>query len=141
MNDTSLLQAIYVSRATPDFAASSIHSLLTGWRGNNAALNVTGILFYYQNSFLQVLEGPEAGVRKQLDIILEDGRHEDIAILTTESVPAKLFGEWSMGYVDAGNAGNLVDEYVTPGVACPLLTLSAGDAKRMLKFFKTVMGG
>ncbi len=141
MNDTTLLQAIYVSRATPDFAASSIHALLTGWRANNAALNVTGILFYYRNSFLQVLEGPGTGVRKQLDIFLDDGRHADIAVLTTESVPAKLFGEWSMGYVDADAAGNLVDEYVTPGVACPLLALSASDAKRMLAFFRTVAGG
>ena len=58
----------------------------------------TGMLVYAAGSFLQLIEGDDAGVELIWDRIRMDPRHTALRVLQDGSAQARLFGEWSMGF-------------------------------------------
>lgn len=93
-------QIVYTSAATGDWSADRLHALLEGARRHNASVGVTGVLLYADGTFFQVLEGPEAIVRKLCSHIRNDPRHSRFAILYEHEISQRSFPEWSMGYED-----------------------------------------
>ncbi|WP_138465821.1 BLUF domain-containing protein [Poseidonocella sp. HB161398] len=102
-------QLIYVSQARRPFGAEALAALLGHSRRANAAAGVTGLLIYREDPaharghFLQVLEGPGAGLEEIWDCVRADRRHHSILVLSETTVPARMFADWSMGFrnVDA----------------------------------------
>jgi hypothetical protein len=68
-------------------------------RVNNARRNITGILFYKNREFLQVLEGEKAVIDRVLQTISEDPRHSGIVILLRDNLP-RMFSDWSMNFAN-----------------------------------------
>lgn len=114
----NLTRVTYVSRTSPlmsgaDFAPE-IERILETARRNNARAAVTGALIYNRSFFGQVLEGPAAAVDEVFERIQADPRHADVVVLGYESVEARAFPDWSMGFVGTdtvaarlfGNAAN-----------------------------------
>lgn len=130
---------VYVSAASRTFSPQSLAELLSQSRANNREKGISGMLFYYRDSFLQVLEGPITEVGIVTNTIARDPRHSDFRVLSTEIIEQKMFGEWTMGFVEARHAANLVDEYAGKDVPFPLASLNAEQAKDMLQFFKGVV--
>jgi Sensors of blue-light using FAD len=64
----------------------------------NRKVQVTGALAYDDLWFVQALEGEEAAVKSTFDRIARDKRHANTKIIKFANVPARLFGEWSMGF-------------------------------------------
>jgi hypothetical protein len=60
--------------------------------------------------FAQVLEGPSANVEAVFERIQQDKRHGDVTLLAFETIKARSFGNWSMGFVGAA-----VDDAVRDG--------------------------
>jgi hypothetical protein len=54
-----MIQISYISSATEPMSTQDLLRLLQGCRENNAGRGVTGMLFYCNGTFLQVLEGEE----------------------------------------------------------------------------------
>ena len=134
-----MLQTIYVSSASSTFSYAELGDLLRQSRENNQSKHVSGMLFYYKASFLQVLEGPEEDVQGLVRAIAADDRHGHFKILSSELVERKMFGDLTMGFVEAGHVANLVEEYTGTDTPFPLLSLDAGQAREMLKFFRQVV--
>ncbi|RFP88750.1 BLUF domain-containing protein [Rhodobacteraceae bacterium 63075] len=90
---------IYLSSATDAFAMSDLPSILEAARRNNAANAITGFLVYHDRKFLQVLEGPQAGVEACFKRISQDPRHFQCSIVNAGLEDSRLFEDWSMAYV------------------------------------------
>ena len=94
----SLIRCIYSSVASSKFSESDLPALLTGARMANAARGVTGMLAYINGNFLQVIEGAEESINELLAKIRADPRHQRILVLARESISARSFADWSMGF-------------------------------------------
>lgn len=65
-------------------------------RINNKSLNITGLLFYHNHRFVQILEGSKESLEKLLKIIDKDTRHKNIERIIDEKVNKRGFEEWNM---------------------------------------------
>ena len=74
-------QVLYVSAAAETFRESDLESILESSRRNNPEHGVTGMLLYMDLGFLQILEGPDAGVEVVLAAVRKDSRHENFCVL------------------------------------------------------------
>jgi len=65
---------------------------------NNAEKEVTGLLIYLKDRFIQLLEGDQEKVLSIFDNILLDDRHQNVSVLLKgeSEKNARLFPEWSM---------------------------------------------
>lgn len=95
---SDLISLLYASAATVPFNQADLEALLQKSRANNAALGITGLLLYRGGNFLQLLEGPPAAVRSLFTKIAQDPRHQGVTLLLEETIAARQFSDWSMGF-------------------------------------------
>jgi hypothetical protein len=94
------IQLIYASAATRNFDAIDLTALLMMARQKNESLDITGMLVYHDDSFLQVLEGEETAVDSLYQHIIRDDRHTKCTLLLRTFIDRRNFGDWSMGFVN-----------------------------------------
>jgi hypothetical protein len=92
---------VYVSAATQLLDDAALTALLHQCRTRNAGDDITGMLLYRDGSFIQVLEGPAEAVRACYGRIQLDPRHTRVTTVLDDDGPAREFGEWSMGFLNA----------------------------------------
>lgn len=92
-----LRRLVYTSRASSEISEQMLFSILLQARERNRAQQVTGLLLYKDNEFLQLLEGPPEQVQDIYASISRDPRHTDLHILVDEHVPIRMFADWQMG--------------------------------------------
>ena len=66
----------------------------------NTERNLTGLLLHRENSFYQVLEGPEAEVKRTFEGIERDDRHTAVDVLFEGTVEQREFADWQMGFIN-----------------------------------------
>jgi hypothetical protein len=88
----------YVSTQTRPLSSAEMLSLLHLARENNAAHDVTGLLLHREDSFFQVLEGPEQAVLEIFETLQSDSRHQRIEILFEGACEEREFPDWRMGF-------------------------------------------
>jgi Sensors of blue-light using FAD len=93
-----LFALTYLSKATRDLLPEELDAILLQARLFNAAEQVTGVLLYGEECFFQLLEGPEASVRKVFDRISAARAHTDIRVLSQGSIAGRFFESWHMGF-------------------------------------------
>ena len=91
-------QIIYSSSAFKKMLKSDLYILLRQSRINNKLKNVSGLLFYIEGTFFQVLEGSREDVSELFVKISNDNRHTDIKILSENSTDIRDFPDWEMAY-------------------------------------------
>lgn len=96
--NTELISLVYTSSAAAPFRETALEHLLDECRGLNGARDITGMLLYRGERFIQVLEGPAHLVRKLARTIANDVRHRDMRVLLEEPIENRRFAEWTMGY-------------------------------------------
>ncbi|MFM1875254.1 MAG: hypothetical protein RL266_991 [Bacteroidota bacterium] len=62
----------------------------------NKQQNITGLLVYFDGSFIQMLEGAEEDVLDTFDRIKGDSRHEQIIKLFSGETDKRHFPNWKM---------------------------------------------
>src|SRR4051794_6360918 len=93
-------QLIYRSRKN-SLPPNGIFAIRDAARRNNAARELTGVLLFNRDYFLQCLEGDAEVVTRTFRTISDDPRHRDIALIAVHDVPERGFPDWSMGLVDS----------------------------------------
>jgi len=63
---------------------------------NNVEHDITGLLFYHNGRFVQVLEGDKDSLEGLMSILEKDDRHEDVQRIIDQSIKKRGFQEWSM---------------------------------------------
>jgi hypothetical protein len=89
---------VYVSSAVRLLGEDQLMDILTSARKNNAEYNISGILFYAEGTFMQVLEGEDADVDYIMGKIILDPRHKNLITLLDEPIQKKNFTDWTMGF-------------------------------------------
>lgn len=96
-NQETLKQLVYVSKPTAEMPVTEVRELLVKARINNHFKDISGILLFDGETFLQVLEGLEDAVLALFDKIAQDPRHTQVEALFQRSIEARDFDGWSMG--------------------------------------------
>ena len=94
-----LIRLVYASKISTAYEQGDIESITEASKSNNPLINVTGVLCYNNDYFLQVIEGSRVCVNQLYHKILQDKRHYDPAILQYEEITEREFDNWSMGYI------------------------------------------
>ena len=98
-----MIQLIYISYATREMNEQNLLDLLEQSRIKNEKHNVTGLLLYAKDNFMQVLEGEEVVVDDIYQSILKDDRNTRNTIIQRESIDTRSFPQWSMGFKTASD--------------------------------------
>ncbi|MEM8632154.1 MAG: BLUF domain-containing protein [Pseudomonadota bacterium] len=91
----ALHKLIYISRPVVGSNADWDEILAASDR-NNARLDITGMLLFDGEHYLQLLEGERRDVSDLFLTIAEDKRHTHVEIITSAPSEFRLFGGWSM---------------------------------------------
>jgi len=98
-----LHEIVYISRAIKLFDQDELENLLTQARAFNQSQDITGLLLYKDQSFLQLLEGNRDNIHSLYKHIAEDDRHFRVKQLIDQPLDKREFGSWSMGFQNLNN--------------------------------------
>lgn len=121
---SQLRQVTYISSATKRMGGRELLAMLERARASNQAHGITGMLFYLDGNFLQVIEGESAAVDELRQRIARDPRHKGLVILMNRIVADRAFPDWSMGLKGVADLTDkerreledLITAAATPGV-------------------------
>ena len=89
-----LVELSYLSEAVSDMSFLGLMRLLESARAFNQKHGITGILFYDNQQFGQIIEGERANIMKVWKRIQEDGRHHRIELLEIREIAERSYPEW-----------------------------------------------
>jgi hypothetical protein len=93
------VRLIYASTLTNRCDPEEVEEILAVARARNTAHDITGLLCFTADYFLQCLEGQRGVVNELYGKILVDPRHERVELLNYEETSARMFSGWSMAYM------------------------------------------
>ncbi|MBU2664449.1 BLUF domain-containing protein [Actinoplanes bogorensis] len=134
----SVTQLIYRSRKN-SLPPNGIFEIRDQARRNNAEHDITGVLLFNRDYFLQCLEGDADEVNRTFRTISDDPRHCEVALISIGEVPERGFPDWSMGLVDSTSPDLRVAlRDVLPGYEFTPETLDADTATRLMNRMRTL---
>jgi hypothetical protein len=77
----------------------AIDEILRSSRKHNSDNQITGVLYFSNNYFLQYLEGSKNNVLSTYQRISIDSRHTDVRLITTAEIENREFDQWAMAYI------------------------------------------
>ncbi|MET4107031.1 BLUF domain-containing protein [Hymenobacter sp. UYP22] len=119
---------IYLSTPTIAFTPPQLRELLRECRANNANHELTGVLFYGKQHFMQLIEGEKQEVHALYHHLQFDTRHNNLIKIADKPIQARAFADWSMAFqcLDAGTAEAGMQELESVVLSLP--ALAAADA-------------
>ena len=139
-----LRRLVYHSRFSASFPRSvedqdyEIGRIIRSSIRNNRMIAVTGMLLVHGDSFLQVLEGPDAAVRATYQRILADNRHIGARLLTQLPAERRLFSDWNMCAHRLSKADDAILDTMEKGLALDLGSLGGERALKLLTAVRDV---
>ena len=95
---------LYSSAARRPMTADDLLDILETARKYNAEYDITGMLLYYRETFMQVLEGPDGALEELFhNLISTDDRHREVTMFLDEPIKERTFADWSMGFKNVDN--------------------------------------
>jgi|GEM_PF-5549755 len=73
-----------------------ILNICSSAKRRNPQLNVTGVLFFHKNQFMQIIEGNKEDLDILMGVIEKDKRHKNIQIIFNTKINERSFPEWNM---------------------------------------------
>jgi len=98
-----MLELIYYSIAQPWLNSEDILNILKTSREFNIENNITGCLLYFNNEFIQILEGEKNIVKYLYGKIEQDKRHHHVMLLVQNEKESRSFTNWGMAFYDPGS--------------------------------------
>ena len=93
-----LIELSYLSEAVSDMSFLGLMRLLESARAFNQDHGITGILFYDNQEFGQIIEGERANIMKCWKRIQEDKRHHRIELLEIREISERSYLEWLLRF-------------------------------------------
>ena len=101
-----LIRLIYYSKVGNIKGIYEINEILEKSKVNNAKLSVTGMLFFDEKYFIQVLEGNRDQVSELMLKIAKDERHHDVVLVDISEISSRKFTKWNMVYAGGAQIDN-----------------------------------
>lgn len=102
MEKSNLYRLAYISKnaiaGNNNDVKHQIEAILASAQKNNPKLDVSGALLYSGGYFCQIIEGPQANIEDLFETIQMDTRHNNITVLSFESIEERGFSAWSMAF-------------------------------------------
>lgn len=108
-----LVEISYVSEATQQMGVLALMNLLDTASNRNQDHQVTGVLFFDNGIFGQIIEGRACFLLPIWESIMRDPRHRNIQVLDTRKIAERRFGNWSMAFYGSEEIGKYVPELKT----------------------------
>ena len=105
-----MIRLAYISKQTVPLSTDEIKRILQQSIRNNASKSITGMLLFYNGTFLQILEGNEKSIKDLYEALELDSRHKDLAVVYKKEIDDPSFTSWSMGFVDVEEILNKGDK-------------------------------
>ncbi len=130
----NLFNIIYVSKYNDAVCNSSeVTRIIEVSQKNNLKNEITGILVFGEDFFLQLLEGDQTHINSLYDKIRKDPRHFDAVLLEDQKIEKRLFPNWSMkDVVFIGHLQKHLTLEFSPDGDFDPYTLDGESAKRLL---------
>ena len=93
-----LVELSYLSEAVSDMSFLGLMRLLESARAFNQKNGISGILFYDNQQFGQIIEGERASVMKTWKRIQDDKRHHRIELLEIKEITEKSYPDWLLRF-------------------------------------------
>lgn len=93
-----LISLVYVSFSQHSMTEDELRAILTQARNANQARDITGMLLYRDDFFIQALEGDKDTVLALYDKIAQDPRHHHVLVIHQAPIYERSFSQWSMGF-------------------------------------------
>jgi len=106
-----MFNLVFSSKAFRPLTHDDLFLLLSQSRKNNRSLNISGMLLYNHNRFIQTMEGERDVVVNLYSKIRNDMRHKEVKIELENEIEERLFSDWSMSFFDADET----EKYNIPG--------------------------
>jgi hypothetical protein len=103
MPSGALHRVVYMSTAIGVLRAEELDRIYLRAKSANAGAGITGLLLFYEGVFLQVLEGPAAGVTSLIEKLRRDRRHANLVVLESGAAAERCFTQSAMHYIPARN--------------------------------------
>ncbi len=94
----ALRQVLYGSSAVRPMTQAEIDVILEQARRRNIETGITGILFYLDGNFLQLLEGEEPALSETFDRIRLDTRHRNLIKMLDGPIDQRSFAASPMAF-------------------------------------------
>lgn len=88
----------YKSELSASVNEEQVIDILQKSQKNNLKKNITGMLLYINNHFIQIIEGQQDEVNDLYKKILQDSRHYGAKVLSEGKVEGRFFPNWVMGF-------------------------------------------
>lgn len=75
---------------------STLDDLVRKSQINNPEFGITGLLFYHNRRFIQVLEGDRDALEGLMSILEKDNRHKNIQRILDQPIKKRGFQDWNM---------------------------------------------
>jgi hypothetical protein len=105
-----LIELSYVSKATNDMGILGLMNLLEDAVHKNKRNGITGVLFYDNRIFGQILEGYPQHVELIWKAINADPRHTEVQVLDINTLQKRRFSNWSMKFYGSDEISQYVPE-------------------------------
>ncbi|MDX2195672.1 MAG: BLUF domain-containing protein [Cytophagales bacterium] len=92
-----LSHIVYVSKRKSICTDAEIEKILASCTKNNPPLNITGVLLYSDQKFIQYVEGEYKNIMQLYDKIKLDPRHDSVAMVSIGPIDNRIFPSWNMG--------------------------------------------
>ena len=104
----------YISDSLEHECLDKLKALYVKAKSNNLTHNITGVLIYKNQNFLQVLEGEDIKVDKTFNRIKSDSRHKNIFKVINTSIDERIFEDYNFGFtiIDNKRGLNNLNEYL-----------------------------
>jgi len=96
----ALFQIVYTSTASESLSRADLMELLKHSVRRNAQAGITGLLWYYDGTFMQTLEGEEEAVVSLFAKISCDPRHHHVIPLLEGPITRRDFASSAMAFRD-----------------------------------------
>ncbi len=92
------LRLVYVSTCARGLRELDVRQILDRSKANNLYADITGMLCWLGEFFLQCLEGPRDNVTRLFGRIVSDSRHEKVELIVAAPTAVRWFQHWQMGF-------------------------------------------
>lgn len=106
--DEAFVHVSYCSQARADLSSADLDCVLDVSKKNNKRDQITGLLTYSGDIFIQFIEGPKRSIDQLMYRLRGDARHRDLIVLSEGAEHARLLPDWDMELVSAYEAHRLL---------------------------------
>lgn len=97
----------YISDSCQAESLNALKILYSKAKKNNVKYNISGILIYSNDNFLQVLEGDQTIVDDTFKRISLDNRHRNIFEVINIDIQQRIFEDYNFGFTIVNNSSEL----------------------------------